>query len=217
MSGDKEDGSTEDQFMESVAHSEILGGAVREMRESVAVRESWRSALLENIAREPQPKAEHSAIPIDRARRINLRPVVALAACAIAMVVGSAGTYAIMNRSGARSGKAINDVAATPSVSTASRASSVADESQRVMRFVLVAPGAKQVSIVGDFNGWNPRATPLAASNDGTTWLVEMPLTKGRHVYAFVVDGDIIADPSAARVGDHDFGGQNSVVMVGDS
>lgn len=216
MSGDKEDASTEDRFMESVAHTELLGGAVREMRQAVAVRDSWRNALLENIAREPLPKAEPAAVPIHREPRINVRPIVALAACAVAMVVGSAGTYAIMSRTGDRA-TTINDVAVASGTSTALPTLTAAKESQRIMRFVLVAPGAKQVSIVGDFNGWNPRATPLASSNDGTTWLVEMPLTKGRHVYAFVVDGDIIADPSAARVGDHDFGGQNSVVMVGDS
>lgn len=216
MSGDRKEASTEDRFMESVAHSELLGGAVREMREAVVMRESWRNALLENIAREPLPRAEPAAIPIHRERRINVRPIVALAACAVAMVVGSAGTYAIMNSSGERA-STVNDVALASGTSEAVTTSTAANESQRIMRFVLVAPGAKQVSIVGDFNGWNPRATPLASSNDGTTWLVQMPLTKGRHVYAFVVDGDIIADPSAARVGDHDFGGQNSVVMVGDS
>jgi hypothetical protein len=36
-------------------------------------------------------------------------------------------------------------------------------------------------------------------------------------VYAFVVDGDVTADPDAPRAADDDFGSPNSVVLVGRS
>lgn len=89
-----------------------------------------------------------------------------------------------------------------------------ADSSARVVSFVLVAPGAARVSLVGDFNAWNAHATPMRTSDDGRTWLVKLPLAPGRHAYAFVVDGDVVADPAAPRTGGDDFGVPSSVVLV---
>lgn len=152
-------------------------------------------------------------------RPFPVRPVVALAACALAMLSGALATLAFTS-----SGEPVNSgnvavASGAPVVSIANQPQSASaratSAAHAVIRFALVAPGAKSVSVVGDFNGWNPRATPLVAGVDGTTWQIEMPLSAGRHVYAFVVDGDIIADPSAPRVDDHDFGVQNSVVLVG--
>src|SRR5262245_60429347 len=34
------------------------------------------------------------------------------------------------------------------------------EESARLVRFALVAPGASRVAVVGDFNGWDPAARP---------------------------------------------------------
>ena len=83
------------------------------------------------------------------------------------------------------------------------------------VRFVIVAPGASSVSLVGDFNSWNLGATPLAATEREGVWSVTVPLAAGRHEYAFVVDGvRWIADPSAPRAGSSDFGAANSVVTV---
>lgn len=83
------------------------------------------------------------------------------------------------------------------------------------MRFALVAPGASRVSLVGDFNQWDASATPMRQLGDGRLWLVEVPLPPGRHVYAFVVDGDVTPDPAAPRAGEEDFGVPSSVVLVG--
>jgi 1,4-alpha-glucan branching enzyme len=84
----------------------------------------------------------------------------------------------------------------------------------QVVRFSLSAPQARQVSLVGDFNGWDPAATALQ-ERDGT-WTVVIPVAPGRHQYGFVIDGtEWIADPEAARTADADFGTANSVVYVG--
>jgi hypothetical protein len=82
------------------------------------------------------------------------------------------------------------------------------------VRFTLHAPGASTVTIVGDFNRWDPAAIPLRRSADGTTWEVEVPLAPGRYAYAFYVDGKLASDPAAPKVRDDDFGSPNSVVMV---
>jgi hypothetical protein len=55
----------------------------------------------------------------------------------------------------------------------------------------------------------------MRAAGDGRTWEVQLPLAPGRHVYAFVVDGEVVADPAAPRAADEDFGVPNSVVLVG--
>lgn len=75
------------------------------------------------------------------------------------------------------------------------------------------APAAAQLSVVGDFNDWDVRATPMTL--DRGVWSVSLPMTQGRHVYAFVVNGkDWIADPRAPRTKDADFGRPSSVVIV---
>lgn len=86
---------------------------------------------------------------------------------------------------------------------------------QPLVRFVVRAPGARQVSLVGDFNDWNQEATPLAQESAPGVWTVEIPLASGRHEYAFVVDGSAwLPDPAAPQVADADFGRPNSVILV---
>jgi hypothetical protein len=79
-------------------------------------------------------------------------------------------------------------------------------------RLVLAAPSAREVRVAGDFNAWRPEATPLTRSADGS-WQVEVPVERGqRYQYMFVVDGNWVPDPAAARVADDGFGGQNAIL-----
>jgi 1,4-alpha-glucan branching enzyme len=86
-----------------------------------------------------------------------------------------------------------------------------------VHEFVLQAPQASKVSLVGDFNGWSAAATPMSRTDDGK-WVVKVRLPAGRHVYAFEVDGThgttFMPDPQALRAPDDGFG-PSSVVLVG--
>jgi hypothetical protein len=83
------------------------------------------------------------------------------------------------------------------------------------VKFVLVAPQAARVSLVGDFNDWDPAATPMERTPTGGTWSVVVPLTAGRHEYAFVVDGkQWLPDPSAPLAPVDGLGVPNSVVLV---
>jgi hypothetical protein len=85
-----------------------------------------------------------------------------------------------------------------------------------VVKFVLVAPHATQVAVVGDFNRWNPAATPMERTPTGGTWTVELPLSAGRHLYSFIVNGnEWVADPGAPLAPEDGFGAPNSVVLVG--
>ena len=91
-----------------------------------------------------------------------------------------------------------------------------------IIKFVLVAPHAATVSVVGDFNEWDAQATPMKRTPTGGTWSVAIPLRPGRHVYAFVVNGangntQWVADPTAPLAPEDGLGAPNSVVLVGGS
>lgn len=78
---------------------------------------------------------------------------------------------------------------------------------------VCHAPGAREVFVAGDFNAWQPRATPMVRQPDGR-WTVTLPLRPGAHEYRFVVDGRWQDDPQAARSVPNPFGGCNAVLEV---
>ena len=86
--------------------------------------------------------------------------------------------------------------------------------SDTVVRFVYVAPRANAVYVVGDFNGWDTTKTPLSRTSKDGVWSVTLPLSAGRHIYAFVVDGSWSADPHAPLAPDDGFGHANSVKLV---
>jgi Carbohydrate-binding module 48 (Isoamylase N-terminal domain) len=81
-------------------------------------------------------------------------------------------------------------------------------------QFALTAPGANRVTVVGDFNQWDPHASPLARSADGR-WRMRIPMQPGRHEYAFVIDNHHwVTDPLAPQAPDLGFGHPNSVVLA---
>ena len=86
------------------------------------------------------------------------------------------------------------------------------------VRFDLRVPAsAKAVAIVGDFNGWNGAATPMVLESSGRSWSVRVPLSPGRHVYAFVVNGDRwLVDPLAPQVPDSGYGPSNALIVEGE-
>jgi len=94
-------------------------------------------------------------------------------------------------------------------------------DSVRTITFVLVAPHAATVSVVGDFNNWDAKATPMTRTPTGGRWSVNVPLRAGRHVYAFVLNGangiQWVADPAAPLAPEDGLGAPNSVVLVGGS
>jgi len=84
---------------------------------------------------------------------------------------------------------------------------------QNQVLFVMPAPGANSVSVVGNFNGWE--ATPLADENGDGVWTASILLPDGRYEYAFVVDGCWWGQDPLADGYVHSFGEYNSVRYVG--
>jgi hypothetical protein len=86
----------------------------------------------------------------------------------------------------------------------------------RELQFVLVAPQAATVSLVGDFNDWDAARTPMRPlGSEGPVWSAVVPLAPGRYHYAFLVNGSRwLADPAAPTASDDGFGTPSSVVTV---
>lgn len=157
-----------------------------------------------------------------RPRTLTVRAVVGLAAAATlsGLVIGHALDVAL------RSGAGGNDsaiVAPSPGMEplqlplVLQEVSESEDASERPVpvQFVLVAPAARTVTLVGDFNGWDPGAAPLLRDRAGI-WSGTVTLPPGRHAYAFIVDDSVwTPDPRVPRSDDADFGRPNSVVVVG--
>ena len=107
---------------------------------------------------------------------------------------------------------------APPAALTVQPVNDTADPASALVavQFVLdarVVGPATTVSVAGDFNEWNIAATPMTLERGA--WSVSLPTTQGRHVYAFVINGERwIADPRAPRATDTDFGRPGSVIIV---
>ncbi len=83
----------------------------------------------------------------------------------------------------------------------------------RAVHFVCNATQAKSVSLVGDFNHWDPHAHPLKLMPDGA-WMIKLELRHGHHRYAFLVDGVLTLDPTAQGITRNDQGQRVSLLPV---
>lgn len=126
----------------------------------------------------------------------------------LALAAGIAGIIAV---SGIAIGSRISRVAPA----TASAGATAGRDTVQVVRFVFVDPSAKRVELVGDFNEWAKGTTQLTHSGAPGVWAVSVPLSPGRHEYAFIINGSRwVADPFAPKSSD-DFGTESSVIRVG--
>lgn len=88
-----------------------------------------------------------------------------------------------------------------------------AHKTAKPVHFYLTAPLAHAVSVIGDFNEWNPAANPMGRRVDGA-WYAQVQLTHGHHEYQFLVDGEPRIDPQAMGVGMNRKGERVSLVAV---
>jgi 1,4-alpha-glucan branching enzyme len=63
-----------------------------------------------------------------------------------------------------------------------------AKRTSHLVTFSCFAPSAKQVCLVGDFNGWHSDANPMNRMPDGG-WVLTIVLHHGHHEYYFLIDG----------------------------
>jgi RNA polymerase sigma-70 factor (ECF subfamily) len=86
-------------------------------------------------------------------------------------------------------------------------------DSIMIARFVYADPSAKSVALIGDFNRWDPSATPLTRSAAGA-WGRTLRLTAGRHEYAYLIDGKRWVTDRAARESHDAFDVASSVITA---
>ena len=222
MSDEDEMAGTLDERIDSTLRSGVTSTAEARARVMAAVRASARPVRGVGDTRDLAP----GGVTLRYGRPLWRSPAVGLLAAAsvagiIALVRAGAVEGPIPEVPGQRSPSRVST--ARPSsrtVAPAARGPSTATVGAPGVRvakvqFVLVAPKARRVVVVGDFNDWDPAAAPLAGTSGVWSGEVEVPF--GRHDYAFVVDGDQwVRDPSAPRAPADEFGNGYSVLVVGE-
>ena len=185
---------SDEDFLESVA---------KPLRAPVRARDGFEARVMAAVR---TPERSSVLAWVVRPRVLRLSPLAGLAAAAgIAL--------AVLSLDRARSAGEQPRVAAVPAAPAAARVDTV-----QLVQFMLVAPNARTVSVVGDFNDWDSAATPLREAADAGVWTITVPLTPGRHQYVFMVNGNRwTPDPAAPLAVEDSFGMPNSVITVGES
>ncbi len=167
---------------------------VEELQRPVRVDESFDRRVMVRVRRTFAERRPRGVIGwIGAAARATRRPAWAAALAASVVAVATVGMFK-------------------------SRSHPATGVSPEPVQFVLVAPAARSVAVVGDFNDWGLGDTALVATNHGGVWSVTAPVPAGVHRYAFVVNGkEWVADPTAPRSSGDDFGMPSSALVVEDS
>ena len=87
-----------------------------------------------------------------------------------------------------------------------------AKNSQKPIPFMYIGE-AQSVSLVGDFNDWDPQAHPLSQHIDGAC-RTSVHLNHGHHHYLFLVDGKPTLDPRADGIARNEKGEKVSLLAV---
>ncbi len=80
------------------------------------------------------------------------------------------------------------------------------------VEFRFYRPGARHVTLAGDFNGWNTTSLAMQMDKDGW-WRYVIHLTPGCYQFRYVADGEWHTDYAAFGL-EHGPFGVNSVVKV---
>lgn len=174
---------------EGITEDEVLQQVIAELRRPVRLGPELEQRVLEQLRAEAPIHGGRAAAP----RWTAWLAGAAIAAGLLLAVVGRQGSESAR---GSRVGLAVHTDA-------------------RPVRLRLAAPFSSRVAVVGDFNDWDPAATPLRPVGDGDTWVVELRLKPGRYHYTFLIDGRRWArDPSEPPAAESDFGAPVSVLTV---
>jgi len=202
----------------------LIGSVVRELRRPVRMDPALDARVMAAILGDAKgPAAEPARVAAHTVRRGPWRWLLEPKTVRISPLLGlamAAGLAAIMVLGARRGGSdATPTEFGAPGTGIVSQVANPGTTLQSYVHFVFVAPSARRVSVVGDFNDWKVNETPLRpVQNQHGVWSVSVPLPPGRYTYTFVVDGNTwVADPSAPPALEDDFGTPKSVVTVGGS
>jgi hypothetical protein len=165
-------------------------------------------AVMQRIA-DPPPRSFWRWLlaprPLELRMRVSPLGAVVTAGLSVAVLALVVGSWAVRGRG-------------TPMVvqvpePAAAHAPTVA-QAEVLVRFTLVAQGARRVAVAGDFNGWDPQKAPLMDQDGKGSFAATVKLPPGAHQYMFVVDGEWVTDPAASEQRPDGFGRTNSVLRL---
>lgn len=200
---------------ESPENAALIERVARQLRAPVQLGAGFDERLLtavraEASAAQPRPS-------IREARWWTApRPVRVSPLAGLALAAAFAGAAVLVGRASAPH-RAPDAATIRASVASSEHLSvrPAAAETVQIVRFVFVDSTARSVALVGDFNAWTRGATPLASNGASGFWSVTVPLTPGRHEYAFIVNGKRWTPDPFAQTSHDDFDTPSSVLQVG--
>jgi len=196
----------------------VVQRAIDALRELPAVRQEAIGRILEAAARsrlsDAQAHDDDLFLPAEPPRRSRGRVIGTAIGTAAAIILSIVTINRV--RATSRGSPTIDEprAATMPMVAPASASRKAIEAAPIPTQFVFDGR-ARHVSLVGDFNNWDPHATQLDREPGSTLWSVTVPIARGRHVYAFLVDSVWTVDKRAPVARDPDFGVTGSVILVG--
>ena len=188
-------------------HERRIDHIARELKREERVSSSFDVRVMRAVRDLPRHSRLTLWSRLTTPRRITVTPLSWGLLAASLVVFAVVGTRAVLVEESTNPAKPIT---------TALFAAPAKKQTPQAVQFVLVAPDAKKVAVVGDFNGWDPKhASYQAQHRGGGVWSVTASVPVGHHRYSFVVDDSLwVADPIAPRAVDNDFGVTNSTLVV---
>jgi hypothetical protein len=197
-----------DSFIESIA-SELRRPVRLDPKFDARVMSALEAPVIPLHARKP------SRPWFLRSRTFSVSPLGALAAAAAIGFITVLGTRAALSSNDPA--LIAFDTPQTPVLPQAILARSANRTAPVDMQFLLLAPDADSVKVVGEFNDWDESQDALTPSSAKGAWTTTVPLPPGRYEYQFLVYTRAgirrIPDPSAPKVSS-EFGSLNSIVTV---
>lgn len=199
---------------------ERVAGELRRPESSSDVARAESRARIMAAIQAEGPLARPARPAVKRVRRA-LRWLAAPRSVRVSPIAGLAMAAAIvwLAMTGRRAPRAGVQTAGTSSATASAglpAGTRLASLGPGAVQFAFIAPTASRVALVGDFNGWGADANLLRQDPATGVWTAAVRLPPGRYVYAFVIDGRTwVADPTAPRAPDNEFGTPNSVLVVG--
>jgi 1,4-alpha-glucan branching enzyme len=88
-----------------------------------------------------------------------------------------------------------------------------AKATQETIELSFYSPGATNVFVAGEFNGWDTNSLPMKRDKDGI-WKAKLNLLPGRYEYKLFADGGWVEDLPDAETASNPFGTKNFIVSV---
>lgn len=83
-------------------------------------------------------------------------------------------------------------------------------------RFVIYRPDVTRAEIAGSFTDW--QRVPMRAVGNSGYWEIVLALPEGEHRFSYILNGqDSFPDPTILTREQDDFGGENSVILIGNT